>query len=256
MKITGIRSMRLFGPLVHGQGGETGGSIGKVVVRVDTDSGVHGLGEADDFMGVRDAIEYAHRLLSRARPVRRRPDHPGIPVGDAAAASTGRAERDARRRHRHGPLLLPDGHPAGPGRLGGQRDRHALVDLIGKALGVPAYTLLGGKFRDRIRIYLDRSSPAEVENLDAWRAMARGRGGAGLHAGEVRHRLRRIGRGARHLEPIAVARPDQPDGRAPVGRARRRRARLRALRRPPPPVQRARRDPDRAGARAAEPPLA
>jgi galactonate dehydratase len=31
----------------------------------------------------------------------------------------------------------------------------ALWDLAGKALGVPVYQLLGGKFRDRIRVYLD-----------------------------------------------------------------------------------------------------
>ncbi|MFN8093868.1 MAG: mandelate racemase/muconate lactonizing enzyme family protein [Vicinamibacteria bacterium] len=31
----------------------------------------------------------------------------------------------------------------------------ALWDLVGKALGVPVYQLLGGKFRDRIRVYCD-----------------------------------------------------------------------------------------------------
>jgi galactonate dehydratase len=31
----------------------------------------------------------------------------------------------------------------------------ALWDLTGKALGIPVYQLLGGKFRDRIRVYLD-----------------------------------------------------------------------------------------------------
>lgn len=31
----------------------------------------------------------------------------------------------------------------------------ALWDLAGKALGVPVYQLLGGKFRDRIRVYMD-----------------------------------------------------------------------------------------------------
>lgn len=31
----------------------------------------------------------------------------------------------------------------------------ALWDLAGKALGVPVYTLLGGKFRDKVRVYCD-----------------------------------------------------------------------------------------------------
>ena len=32
---------------------------------------------------------------------------------------------------------------------------NALYDIVGKALGVPVYQLLGGKFRDRIRLYAD-----------------------------------------------------------------------------------------------------
>ena len=31
----------------------------------------------------------------------------------------------------------------------------ALWDLAGKALGVPVYQLLGGKFRDTVRLYCD-----------------------------------------------------------------------------------------------------
>jgi galactonate dehydratase len=172
MKITGIRCMRLWGPLLHGQGGETGGSIGKVVVRLDTDAGVFGLGEADDFMGVRDAIEYAnHYFMGRdpfeAVPIIQEflwatlPPHP-------PSAPTGTRGDDIVMV----PSSSPTAIPQGPVVWAASAIDTALVDLIGKALGVPAYTLLGGKFRDRIRIYLDRSSPAEVENLDAWRAMA------------------------------------------------------------------------------------
>jgi galactonate dehydratase len=38
---------------------------------------------------------------------------------------------------------------------------YALWDLAGKALNVPVYRLLGGKFRDKIRIYCDTASSSE-----------------------------------------------------------------------------------------------
>ena len=37
----------------------------------------------------------------------------------------------------------------------------ALWDLVGKVYGVPCYQFLGGKYRDKIRIYADTPSPAE-----------------------------------------------------------------------------------------------
>ena len=37
----------------------------------------------------------------------------------------------------------------------------ALMDLAGKAYGVPAYALAGGKFRDRIRMYCDTPERAD-----------------------------------------------------------------------------------------------
>ena len=55
MKITEVRMLKLIGPRLHSMGGATG-EIGKIIVRIDTDTGLYGLGEADNFLGVADAI--------------------------------------------------------------------------------------------------------------------------------------------------------------------------------------------------------
>ena len=57
----------------------------------------------------------------------------------------------------------------GHGRLGGGvcGVEMALMDLAGKAYGVPAYMLAGGKYRDQIRVYSDTPSkkdPVEMGN--------------------------------------------------------------------------------------------
>ena len=46
----------------------------------------------------------------------------------------------------------------------------ALWDLAGKALGVPVYQLLGGKFRDDIRVYCDTASSREKPEIMGNRA--------------------------------------------------------------------------------------
>jgi L-alanine-DL-glutamate epimerase-like enolase superfamily enzyme len=172
VKITAIRSMRLRGPLVHGQGGEVGSTIGKVLVRVDTDAGIYGLGEADDFMGVGEAIAYMREYFRGRDPF----DANAI-ISEFLWASLPPHPANARHGEMAGGIIAvpsssPTAIPFGPVTWAASAVDIALVDLIGKALGVPAYTLLGGKFRDRIRIYLDRSSPADVGDLGAWRTMA------------------------------------------------------------------------------------
>jgi galactonate dehydratase len=49
----------------------------------------------------------------------------------------------------------------------------ALWDLTGKALGVPVYQLLGGKFRDRIRLYCDCHAGKGEFSPDAYAARAK-----------------------------------------------------------------------------------
>ena len=48
----------------------------------------------------------------------------------------------------------------------------ALRELIGKQAGLPVYAVVGGNFRDRVPVYLDRSGPTDVSNLDEWRRLA------------------------------------------------------------------------------------
>jgi len=48
----------------------------------------------------------------------------------------------------------------------------ALWDLTGKALGVPVYRLLGGKYRDKIRIYADCHG-GETDDPESWAAKAK-----------------------------------------------------------------------------------
>jgi len=42
----------------------------------------------------------------------------------------------------------------------------AILDLVGKSLNVPVYTLLGGKFRDRIRMYVDTHAGESLHARD------------------------------------------------------------------------------------------
>lgn len=169
MKITNLRHMRLLGPRVHSLGG-TPGVIGKIIVRVDTDAGTYGLGEAEDFMGVREALDFLRTYLIGRDPLAIRPffsemlygtlpPHPEPVARDGGSAPPGR-------------FCGPTATPFGPIIWGLSGLEMALVDLAGKILGTPAYNLLGGSFRDRVRVYLDRSAPSEVDNLDAWRRMA------------------------------------------------------------------------------------
>ena len=61
----------------------------------------------------------------------------------------------------------------GPSRQGGgvSAIEMALWDLAGKAYGVPMYQLLGGKFRDKIRVYCDTDVEGRHTGRDMGRAL-------------------------------------------------------------------------------------
>lgn len=172
MKITDVSSMRLWGPLFHGVGGQQG-MIGKIVVRVDSDQGLYGLGEADDFMGVREGLEYINEYVKGRDPLEICPLVSELVYGSLPPhhpkAKTGLMEREITAV----PSMSPTATSFGPILWAVSGFEMALCDLVGKALKTPVYSLLGGKFRDRICIYLDRSSPAHIQDPEAWRVMAR-----------------------------------------------------------------------------------
>ena len=102
------------------------------LVKVETDSGIHGWGEGTNW--------------------------PGSPLIEAACAHAG--ERilglDARQIDFVWTKLYKDLHwlgQAGPVMSAISAIDMALWDIKGKALGVPVYELLGGKYREKIRLY-------------------------------------------------------------------------------------------------------
>lgn len=96
------------------------------LVRLDTNQGLSGYGEVRDFAGKAYALTLKSRLL-------------------------GENPCDVDRLFRK---IKQFGHH---GRQGGGvcAVEMALMDLAGKAYGVPAYALAGGRFRNRVRMYCD-----------------------------------------------------------------------------------------------------
>jgi L-alanine-DL-glutamate epimerase-like enolase superfamily enzyme len=104
------------------------------LVRVDTDEGISGLGEARDYSPIHHyAIPLKEHILRLKKVI----------VG----------EDPTNVEH----LFAKIRAYGAEGRFGGAVSgiEIALWDILGKYLGVPVYKLLGGKFRDKIRIYCD-----------------------------------------------------------------------------------------------------
>ena len=106
------------------------------ILRLDTNQGIHGLGE------VRDGGSKMYALMLKSRLLGENP------------CDVDRLFRKIKQFGHHG--------RQGGGVSGVEM---ALMDLAGKAYGVPAYQLAGGRFRDRIRCYCDTHSEKDPTEM-------------------------------------------------------------------------------------------
>jgi len=102
------------------------------IIRIDTNQGIYGIGEVRDAGHKENALQYKSMLLGQ------NPCNVDM-------------------------IFRAIKHFGNWGREGGGVSgiEIALWDLIGKVYGVPCYQFLGGKYRDRIRLYADTPAPAE-----------------------------------------------------------------------------------------------
>lgn len=173
--------MRLRGPRPHSVGGKAG-EVTRLIVRVDTDSGEFGLGECMDFMGVLEGIDYIRACLTGRSPFDVRPAVSEMLYGTLPPhPSNARYETKSNSLYQPIPMYSPTATPTGPILWAVSAVEMALCDLVGKLLKTPCYNLFGGKCRDSVGIYLDRSSPLASDDLDEWRRMAAETMESGFH---------------------------------------------------------------------------
>ena len=159
------------------------------LIRIDTNQGLVGYGE------VRDGANERYALSLKSRVVGENPCN---------------VDRIFRKIKQFG------GHARQAGGVCGIE--MALMDLAGKAWGVPCWQMLGGRFRDRVRLYADTTeaeSPKEQgERLKARMAL-------GHHVPEAGLRHQPAGEGSRHADDAGrLQLPPEPGGHAPVHRHR------------------------------------
>ena len=131
LKITDVRFTDVIGAPMH-----------CTLMKIYTNQGIVGLGE------VRDGGNRVYAEMLKSRILGENPCN---------------VEKLFRRIRQFG----------GPARQGGGvcGIEIALWDLAGKAYGVPVYQMLGGKYRDRIRIYCDTDVEGKHTGLDMGRAL-------------------------------------------------------------------------------------
>lgn len=114
----------------------TGTPFNSSLIRIDTNQGISGYGE------VRDSASKTYALMLKSRLLGENP------------CDVDRLFRRIKQFGHHG-------------RQGGgvSAVEMALMDLAGKAYGVPAYALAGGRFRDRILCYCDTTPCASGREM-------------------------------------------------------------------------------------------
>ena len=124
VKITDIKTMMLQGPRSY------------TLVRIDTDAGVSGMAEAygSPGLGIREEIQGVKETFIGKDPLQIDRLYTGYRYTDGSAHAQQRAMSGIEM---------------------------ALWDLAGKLLDVPTHVLLGGKFRDKVRLY-DHSTPTQL----------------------------------------------------------------------------------------------
>lgn len=152
MKITGIKTflMQAGTPGAGAWSSDSGARARRasrnwLFVRVDTDAGIHGTGECSGWPRV---VETA--------------------VNDLAPILIGEDPfRIERLWQRMLSVINPHGMAGvvGAGAMSGIE--MALWDIKGKALKTPVWNLLGGKLRDRVRLYAHASTPERARELVA-----------------------------------------------------------------------------------------
>ncbi len=140
MKITEIKTYLMHASKLDSSGWKARNWL---FVKVFTDAGIYGVGEASGWPRV---VETAIKDLTP------------LLVGDDPFAIEKLWQKMYLAMMGHGMTGI-----VGSGALTGIE--MALWDIKGKALGVPVYELLGGKMRDRIRLYAHAHSPERASVL-------------------------------------------------------------------------------------------
>ena len=119
------------------------------LIKIETDAGISGIGEAYWGPGVKDLVV---RLLKQH--------------------IIGEDPLNVDKLY-HKMLMLTAGAGAQSGITvtAASGIEIALWDLAGRILETPSCNLLGGRFRDRVRFYRTTQAPAKVEDMGAWRAL-------------------------------------------------------------------------------------